>query len=151
MPNSEKLRLLADWFDKKDKENNEPNNEVQEDLRRISDFLESCEIRKDNPHDYAPFSENHSLNLDSLAQNEYIAPNGQMYKTGNILLKAASYIRYLEQKLDQNMVKYIENPCETSRRIVLKSSRPGYDIFVEENVTEGYDVNCQYSVSVNNE
>ena len=38
MTNPEKLRALADWFDKRDKESG--SNEVQQDLREIADELE---------------------------------------------------------------------------------------------------------------
>lgn len=37
-----KLRLLADWLDLKDKEiSNDRSDEVQQDLRRIADYLET--------------------------------------------------------------------------------------------------------------
>jgi len=38
MTNPEKLRALADWFDKRDKESG--SNEVQKDLREIADELD---------------------------------------------------------------------------------------------------------------
>ena len=40
MTNPEKLRALADWFDKRDKESGSKSNEVQQDLREIADELE---------------------------------------------------------------------------------------------------------------
>ena len=44
MTNPEKLRALADWFDKRDKESG--SNEVQQDLRAIADELEQLTSKK---------------------------------------------------------------------------------------------------------
>ena len=43
MTDGEKLRKLADWFDLYDKNHEIVNNEVQEDLRRMADRLDSMD------------------------------------------------------------------------------------------------------------
>lgn len=40
IPSVDKLRALADWFDKQDFEKNNPNHEVQDDLRALAGNLE---------------------------------------------------------------------------------------------------------------
>lgn len=143
LTDAQKLRMLADWFDLKDSQNQSMteniDEEVQRDLRRIADDMDqACNIS-----DSVPLIQgDHATNLDAVAQNDYMSPSGAMYPVGKYLMEAADFIRKSNFLKHNGLVLRVEYPDETSRRIVLRSQVPNRDLVVEEYATEIYNCSC---------